>query len=57
MVKVVVKCHDGQEYVTEVEKFDPVAIMNDLENSEKQYIVVGDVVVHRTNVSRIYKAE
>jgi hypothetical protein len=53
-MRVIVKTHDGEERVTEVESYDPVQIANDMNSVDKMVIVVGDILVHKTNVSKIY---
>lgn len=55
MTQVLIKMHDGDEYTTEVENYDAVAIMNMLNDTTKAQVAIGDVVVFRGSVNRVVK--
>lgn len=57
MVNINVICHDGATYPTEIEEYDPVKIAAMINDESKSVIAIGDVIVHRTNVSRVVKAD
>lgn len=57
MVNIKVICHDGTVYPTELEEYNPVQIAEMINDESKSVIAIGDVIVHRTNVSRVVKAE
>lgn len=57
MVNVNVICHDGAIYPTQVEEYSPAKIAEMINDESKSVIVIGEVIVHRTNVSRVVKVE
>lgn len=45
--------HDGLTYETAVETYDAVALNADLNNSEVNTVVIGDMIFSRINVKSV----
>lgn len=55
MIKLKILTHNSGEYHTEVETYDPVAINNQLNNTEINTVAIGDLVLSKIDVKVISK--
>jgi len=53
MQKLSIETHDGNSFEVTVEKYDPVALNEELNNQNVNTVVLGDLVVSRINVKSI----
>jgi len=57
MTKLKITTHSGNEYETVVEEYDPVKINTDLNASELNTIVLGEVIISRIDVKSVVPVE
>lgn len=55
-ISIIISCHDGTQYATEVEKFDAKELADQLNDESAYQIAIGDVVLHKSSVARVVKA-
>jgi hypothetical protein len=56
VMKVIISCHDGKEFETDVRSFDAEAVNKELNDSSKTNIAIGDVSLHKSKIASVYKA-
>jgi len=46
--------HDGLEYETTVDSYDPIALNEQLNNHEINTVVVGNIIISRINIKTVF---
>jgi hypothetical protein len=47
--------HGGDNYETEVESYDPIKLNDDINNTELNTVLIGDVILSRIDVKGVSK--
>lgn len=55
MITLIVITHSGKEYETQVESYDPVKLNDDINNTELNTVLIGDVILSRIDVKGVSK--
>lgn len=57
MFKLKIKTHSGEEYVADVEEYNPSTINEQLNKNEVNTVAFGDIIVSRIDVKSVVPVE
>ncbi len=57
MRKLKVETHDRQSFMVEVEEYEPNKLAEEIDNTDKLTIVIGELIISRINIKTVFPVD